>query len=47
MTTVSKNSQGRWIAWCEYHQDGYQGTKRTADKWAGKHDAEFHQRVQP
>jgi hypothetical protein len=34
----------RWLAWCEYHQDGYQaGSKRTAAKWANKHNAEHHE----
>ena len=34
----------RWRAWCNQHQDGYQaGTKKTAQKWADKHNAEEHE----
>ncbi|QGZ17163.1 hypothetical protein HYQ19_gp064 [Arthrobacter phage DrYang] len=37
-TTVPR----RWRAYCETHQDGWNGTKRTAEKWAAKHNAEHH-----
>lgn len=37
-TEVKQNTQGRYLAWCEPCQDGYQGTKRTAQKWADAHD---------
>lgn len=40
---LTKNSQGRWLAWCEYHQDGYQGGKATAAKWATKHNYYHHE----
>jgi hypothetical protein len=32
----------RWRAWCEPCQDGYQGTKVTAAKWANKHNRDRH-----
>lgn len=32
----------RFRAWCEVHQDGWNGTKKTAQKWADKHNAEHH-----
>lgn len=33
----------RWRAWCEQCQDGYQaGTKKTAERWADKHNKERH-----
>ncbi len=42
--TVEKRPSGRWLAWCEYHQDGYQaGTKKTAAKWADAHNAAEHE----
>jgi hypothetical protein len=37
-TTVKKNTQGKWLAWCEPCQDGYQGGKRAAQGWADRHD---------
>lgn len=37
-TTVPR----RHRAWCEGCQDGWNGTKRTADKWAAKHNEEHH-----
>lgn len=29
----------RWRAWCEECQDGYQGGKKAAEKWAAKHNS--------
>jgi hypothetical protein len=37
-TPVVKNSQGKWLAWCEPCQDGYQGGKVAANRWAANHD---------
>jgi len=32
----------RWRAWCEPCQDGYQGAKPTAKKWADTHNLHHH-----
>ncbi|QEQ94171.1 hypothetical protein SEA_MORDRED_65 [Arthrobacter phage Mordred] len=37
-TTVPR----RHRAWCEGCQDGWNGSKRTADKWAKEHNEEHH-----
>ncbi len=42
--TITKNSAGKWRAWCESCQDGYQGGKITATKWATKHEEEDRHR---
>jgi len=40
---VTKNSVGRYLAWCEAHEDGWQAaTKKTAQKWAERHNATEH-----
>lgn len=40
--TLERRNARRWLAWCDEHQDGYQGGKPTATKWAEKHNAEHH-----
>lgn len=32
----------RYRAWCEQHQDGYQGGKAAAEKWAAAHNKTRH-----
>ncbi|AYD81559.1 hypothetical protein HYP71_gp065 [Arthrobacter phage KBurrousTX] len=34
--------RNRYRAYCEAHQDGWNGTKRTAEKWATEHNNEHH-----
>ena len=39
---VQKRNPRRYLAWCEACQDGYQGGKATAAKWAANHNAARH-----
>lgn len=43
-TTVRRVSvkPPRWRAFCDTHQDGYQGGRPTAIKWADNHVKEEH-----
>lgn len=42
-TVTKRPNVNRWRAWCEKCQDGYQaGTKKTADKWADRHNTTEH-----
>jgi hypothetical protein len=40
--TASGVKARRYRAWCDQHQDGYQGGKVAANKWAAKHNAAEH-----
>ena len=39
---IERRNPRRFLAWCEDCQDGYQGGKVTAEKWARNHNADRH-----
>lgn len=40
--TVTGTKTRRYRAWCDQHQDGYQGGKVAANNWANKHNDAEH-----